>query len=266
MAKRKSSRDFRSLRVLLPDKAFALRCGKRPGPTDRVRKRVWRGIMHLPDDVAITTSNHHGSQLAALYTLWADWVEATGEKEEDALFTAMLDAADCFQSSTFDSVHGYYRSALSNLRSALELVAIGALGNLAPADDVYARWKKSAAGLAFPSCRGRLRGATKEPVKTLLFKPNGWMEGLYYKLCNYAHSRPDSSDGAMWESNGPIYVGTVFNGVFRLQASTYAACYMLAKAGRPKCILPGNSEFLFDTAKLLWSDEMASTYRSLCAA
>jgi hypothetical protein len=264
MGKRKSSKDFRSLRALLPDKAFALRCGKRPGPTDLVRKRVWRGIMHLPDDVAITTSNHHGTQLAALYTLWGDWLEAIGEKEEDALFSPMLDAADCFQSSTFDHLHGYYRSALSNLRSALELVAIGALGNLAPADEVYVRWKKSAASLAFPSCRGRLRGATKEPVRTLLFNSGGWMEGLYYKLCNYAHSRPDSSDGAMWESNGPIYVGTVFNDVFRLQASTYAACYLLVKASKPQFILPGTSGFLFETPKILWSDKIASSYRTLC--
>jgi hypothetical protein len=89
--------------------------------------------MHLPDDVAITTSNHHGSQLSDLYTLWGGWVEAIGDRE-DELFAAMLDAADCFQSSTFDSLHGYCRSALSNLRSALELVAIGTLGNLSPND------------------------------------------------------------------------------------------------------------------------------------
>jgi hypothetical protein len=104
MGKRKSSKDFRTLRALLPDKAFALRCDKRPGPTDLVRKRVWRGIMHLPDDVAITTSNHHGTQLAALYTLWGDWLEAIGEKEEDALFSPMLDAADCFQSITCTAI------------------------------------------------------------------------------------------------------------------------------------------------------------------
>jgi hypothetical protein len=89
--------------------------------------------MHLPDDVALTTSNHHGKHLRALYTLWSAWVEAIGENE-DALFGAMLDATDCFQSSTFDALHGYYRSALSNLRTALDLVAIGTVGNLTPTD------------------------------------------------------------------------------------------------------------------------------------
>jgi hypothetical protein len=83
--------------------------------------------MHLPDDVALTTSNHHGAQLGTLYSLWGDWVEAIGDKQ-DGLFAGMLDGADCFQASAFDSLHGFYRSALSNLRSAIELVAIGALG------------------------------------------------------------------------------------------------------------------------------------------
>jgi hypothetical protein len=57
-----------------------------------------------------------------------DWLTATGFEEQDALFTPMVDAVDCFQSSTFDSFHGYYRSALSNLRTVLELIAIGLLG------------------------------------------------------------------------------------------------------------------------------------------
>jgi hypothetical protein len=106
--------------------------------------------------------NHHGSQLAALYLLWSDFIKApefpasrlqrvqrsaparsldrqmpgassralpgaTIGDEQDELFSGMLDAVACFEASTFDSLHGYYRSAFSNLRSALELVAIGSL-------------------------------------------------------------------------------------------------------------------------------------------
>jgi len=258
------SKDFRSIRTLLPDEVFLLSDGKRPGPTDLVSEEVWDGIMHLPDDVAITTSNHHGTQLAALYTLWGDWLRAIGRKE-DALFASMLDAADCLQSSTFDFLHGYYRSAVSNLRSALELVAIGTLGNLVPDDKVYLRWKSSGASLAFPSCRPRLRNLTQEPISTMLFKQGGWMETLYYKLCDYAHSRPGASDGDMWRSNGPIYVGSVANGVFRLQTSTYGTCYVLAKIGRPELIMPPNSEFLFKTSELHWMDDIASSFHTLSA-
>jgi hypothetical protein len=72
MSKRKSVKDFRSSRKLLPDEVFMEVTGDRSQATDLVRKRVWRGIMHLPDDVALTTSNHHGEQLRTLYTFWGD--------------------------------------------------------------------------------------------------------------------------------------------------------------------------------------------------
>jgi hypothetical protein len=249
----------------MPDEVFLLVNGPRRGPTDLVAEDVWNGIMHLPDDVAITTSNHHGAQLAALYLLWGDLLEAIGD-EQDELFAGMLDAVDCFRASTFDSLHGYYRSALSNLRSALELVAIGSLGNLSPNDSDYLRWKKQNVGsLPFSTAMKKLRGVTNAHVRVLIFKPKGWLEALYEELCAYTHSRPDSSDGEMWRSNGPIYVRAVFNQVFKLQVSTYAACYVLTKVGRPRFALPVDSEFLFETPELLWHADIASSYHTLCS-
>jgi hypothetical protein len=153
MPKRPHISDFRASRTLMPDDAFLLSSGPRPGPTDLVSEEVWNGIMNLPDDVAITTSNHHGSQLAALQSLWGDWLEAMGDEPHDELFIGMLDAADCFRASTFDCLHGYYRSAIFNLRSAIELVAVGCLGNLSPNDQDYLRWRKQNIGsLPFASC------------------------------------------------------------------------------------------------------------------
>jgi len=246
MAKKRPSKDFRLSRGFLPDDVFALSDdGKRRDPTDLISEDVWQGIMHLPDDVALTTANHHGIQLAAMHSLWGDWIEACGHDHEEELFEAMVDATDCFQSSTFDAVHGYYRSALSNLRSALELVAIGTLGNLAPTSDVYRRWKNNSATLAFPDCRQRLRKLTAEPASSLLFKQGGGMENFYYELCAYAHSRPEASDGAMWQSNGPVYVGAAFVRVFGCQTATYAWCYHLVKVGRPAFVLPKSTEFIF---------------------
>jgi hypothetical protein len=201
--------------------------------------------MHLPDDVAMRTSDHHGTQLTDIYSLWGDWIEANGDDYDEPLFAAMLDAVDCFQSSTFDALHGYYRSALSNLRSALELVAIGALGDLAPTNDAYLRWQSSGATLSFPDCRQRLRRLSPEPASMLLFKQAGWMEALYYDLCAYAHSRPDATDGAMWESNGPVYATAAFMRVYGKQLATYAACFHMVKVGRPAFILPKSSEFIF---------------------
>jgi hypothetical protein len=242
MAKRKSVKDFRSTRELLPDEVFMCVTRNRSRPTDLIRKRVWRGIMHLPDDVALTTSNHHGKLLRILYTLWGAWFEAMGE-DQDALYGAMLDAADCFQSSTFDALHGYYRSALSNLRAALDLVAIGTVGNVTPDDPVYAKWKVGNARVVFP--RSQLRRLTKEPISSLLFKQGGWIDNLYDELSGYTHSRPDASDGTMWESNGPVYSTLAFRKVFGSQIATYAACYHMVKVGRPKFVLPKQSEVIF---------------------
>ena len=264
MAKRMSVKDFRSVRALLPDEVFALIGGPRAAPTDPVSEDVWNSIMHLPDDVALTTSNHHGRQLGALHMLWEDWIGAYGDEHDEPLFGAMLDATDCLQSSTFDALHGYYRSALSNLRSALELVAIGTLGNLAPTNDAYLRWENSGATLAFPDCRQRLRRMAAEPMSNLLFKQGNWMETLYYDLCAFAHSRPDASDGAMWESNGPVYSGAAFTKVYGAQIATYAAGYLMVKTGRPAFVLPNHSEFIFVTP--LASDEGERMYRAVFGA
>ena len=186
MAKSAPSRDFRSLRALLPDEVFLLATGKPRGPTDLVSEDVWHGLMHLPDDVALTTSNHHGRQLAALHALWGDWFDAMGDRR-DELSDGMLDAADCLQAGTFDALHGYYRSAVTNLRGALELVVIGALGNLAPNDDHYLRWRKHSLGsLPFAGCIRKLRGVTKATIPASIFQPNGWMDALYDELCGYA--------------------------------------------------------------------------------
>ena len=248
----------------MPDDVFLVPGdGKRPKPTDMISQDSWNGIVHLPDDVALTTSGHHGRQLNALYTLWADWITATGD-DQDALFVPMLDAGDCFQSCTFDALHGYYRSALANLRSALELVAIGALGMFAPADEAYLRWKQSDEGssLTFPSCYKRLQGTSQVPLGRLLKEQRGWIERFYYKLCDYAHSRPDSSDGEMWKSNGPIYVGHVMNDVFRLEVSTYATCYILATLGRKTLLVPKDSAFIFETPEILWCEAIIPAYNA----
>jgi hypothetical protein len=134
--------------------------GEEIAPTDLIEQDIWNGITHLPDDIAMHISNHHGNELKLLHLLHAVWVGATGNPlKPDNLFNGMLDAADCFQCATFNFLHGYYRSALSDLRSALELVAIGAFGNIKPDDPVYLRWRAGGADLTFPSCRKRLQRA-----------------------------------------------------------------------------------------------------------
>jgi hypothetical protein len=110
--------DFRTTRALLSDECFLLATDKQPDPTDIVEEDIWHGIMHLPDDVAIRTFDHNGVRLALLYSLWSDWITATGDPEKpDELFSCMLDAADAFQCTKFLLLHGYYRAAMLSFAS-----------------------------------------------------------------------------------------------------------------------------------------------------
>ena len=203
--------------------------------------------MHLPDHVALTASGHHGDELTRLCRLQGDWLHAIGH-DIDELYPAMLDAADCFQASVFDSLHGFYRSALSNLRSILDIMAAGALGNIRPSDEVYLRWKAghSGASLNFPNCRSRLSRASKDAIHKKFYKQSGWVESLYDELCSFVHARPDGTDFSFWHSNGPIYVERGFQIAYVFQLTTYAASYILAKTARPQLSVPGGSRFLCD--------------------
>jgi hypothetical protein len=98
--------------------------------------------MPLPEDVSIRISNHNGLRLRLMYQLWEDWLEAIGDPDKpDEMFNCLLEAADCFQGATFNFLHGFYRTALAELRTALELVMIGTYGTLYPNNKGYLQWK-----------------------------------------------------------------------------------------------------------------------------
>src|SRR5258708_7841350 len=99
------------------------------------------------------------------------------------------------------------------------------------------------------------RNSTYRPVQI-----SGAGSMLYEQLCAAAHSRPDASDGEMWRSNGPVYVSAAVDLTFKVQVSTYAVCYLLAKIGRPALVVPASSERLFTTPTLLTNEDIARCY------
>ncbi len=58
--------------------------------------------------------------------------------------------------------------------------------------------------------------------------------------------RPDSSDGALWRSNGPVYAHEAMMLTFFTALSVYATCYLLARIARPSFVLPPGSRILFE--------------------
>jgi len=199
MTKKLPLTDFRAVRWILETDDFAL-AGDDVPPTDLIDRETWHKIMDLPDDVAITTSNHYGSQLKLLNDLWGDWIKAVGSVHE--LFSCVLDAFECFQCTTFNLLHGYYRSALANLRSAMEVIAIGAYGNIDPTSKKYLDWKSGASELTFTPARKALLGLIKSEPAGWLLEPDKLPAEAFRHLCRFTHSRPETSDGDLWESNG----------------------------------------------------------------
>jgi hypothetical protein len=69
---------------------------------------------------------------------------------------------------------------------------------------------------------------------------------MYQGLCNYTHSRPNASDGALWQSNGPVYNKDAIQLTFLSSLSVYAICYLLVRLARPDSVMPEDSDILFE--------------------
>jgi hypothetical protein len=246
MAKKRPLPDFRAVRRKLGPEAFAISEGVDVDPTDLVDEQTWFGITHLPDDVAIRTSDHSGLKLALLHSLWGDWLSAIGDPDDkhDELYGCMLDAADAFQCTTFLFLHGYYRAALAQLRVALELVMIGAYGNLKPTDPEYIEWKASGSDRGFNYFRDKMHDLLADDQCKWLVAKNEFPRETFRQLCNFTHSRPDSSDAALRNgSNGRVYIHEALTTTYLTAQSVYAICYLLVRIARPRFALPRTAGF-----------------------
>lgn len=258
MTKKLPLDDFRAVRHVLEPHEFALgEAGEDPPPSDLVEEETWAGITHLPDDVAIRTSSHEGVKLKLLYSLWEDWIGATGNPAKpDPMFPCMLDATDCFQCAHFDFLHGYYRAALANLRAALELVMIGAFGSLPQFSASFQAWQHGTAELGFTGCRKKIWKATGE---NWLFADGAFPAQVFKALCDFTHSRPSASDGALWQSNGPVYNNDAIALTLRMALRVYAICHLFVRFGRPNYKLPTDSAILFE---LDWLPDYADSRKA----
>lgn len=90
MAKPLDTANFRAIRIVLEPDDFAVSSGKPDQPTDLVDKETWHGIVDLPDDVGIRTSNHQGTILKDHYTLQSTWTTHAISDAQDLLFEVLL--------------------------------------------------------------------------------------------------------------------------------------------------------------------------------
>lgn len=247
MSKKLPLSDFRAVRSKLEPHEFAISEGQDVPPSSLVEPDVWDGIMHLPEDVSIRISDHNGTRLRLLYSLWGDWVTAIGDPDKpDEIYNCLAEAADCFQGANFNFLHGYYRVALSELRVALELVMIGTYGSLNPNDQRYLDWKKGVGELSYTRCRRYLSGTLKKGKAEWMFGESQFVAKIYQMLCNYTHSRPDANYGSLWQSNGPVYNNAAIRLTFFTALSVMATSYLLVRVARPDFVMPEDSDILFE--------------------
>ena len=240
-------RDFRARRRLLDSEDFALgRDRPNPPASDRIAKEVWRNLMALPDDVAVTTTNHHGSAIATLNKMRWAFLDLLADPL-DQFSKVLLDVQDEFGAGLVFAIQGYYRQAAAALRTAAELSIIGAACSASSKWSDFDDWRNGALEAGFGKSADQLRGipsvaALEAHLSALigdtLFaprsgpNPGGWSRRLYKVLSNYAHSRPRFANADIWESNGPIYVRSAFVNFAKLFTEVYAFSLLLVRIGR----------------------------------
>jgi hypothetical protein len=241
--------DFRSRRTRFLREDFAYAPKPMPRPSDVIGKGTWDSIVALPDDVAVRTSNYHGTTLEQLDGLWGAWVESYGNKR-DHLFEVMLDAGDDFQAATYVSLTGFYRLSVTAMRSALELVTIGAWAQICGKKNEFEDWRAGRTTLSLGrACDGLVSGARSleqvllATVNDTLFAQTsslggGFVRRIFSGVSDFAHARPGSTDGDMRESNGPIYVGSAFKHVTWIYFEVLGLCFTLVMLARPKMPAP----------------------------
>jgi hypothetical protein len=232
--------DFRRERNWLTPSAFAISDGEDPPISELVSEEVWDHLMHLPDDVAIRTTNWIGSKVELLHEVSMQWHYATPVHPEGATYApepAFL-AAEAFEALEFAALHGYYRQALGCLRNALETMTHAAALAATSRKDDFAQWRRGDLELRFGESR-RAIGASPIGVRIegnlgggSLFgdlKVGGWLAILYQRLCAYAHSQAGFNNADFWESNGPVYRAQAYVVVIDELRETVAVCYVLLR-------------------------------------
>jgi hypothetical protein len=259
MAKRLSLRDFRAVRWTLEERDFGLVRGRtRRASRDRIDEPTWKSITSLPDHVAIETSNHFGTVLRDLYSLCGAWTGTFAPLEKGGprlapLWVVALDGFHVFEGSLYGATFGYYRLAVTGLRSMVENLVIALHLELSGDRKTFRRWQAGdvepsfgqAASLLprYPSV-AKLEDALRRRTGNDLFRHKqsppqpkrtpGYARAFFSTLSKFTHAQPEFTDAALWGgSNGPIFVPRSFGEWAKAYVSTFALSLLLLRLGRP---------------------------------
>lgn len=256
--------DFRATRHYLADHAFAIAPGESVAATDPIDQETWDGVMVLPTDVALRTTDYQGSLVEDTHAQWAAWIHAlpTDPAAAPFMFEAAWDAADEFGAAPFIAAHGWYRQATAALRGALETVAIAAGLAVRGDQSGLARWRDGAIDAKFGNAidwlgdhpTTRTVEATLPPPALFGHNPDGVARDLYGHLSRYVHSTPGRMNADIWASNGPVWVRAGFRDFWIDYCDVVALSYLLLKLGWPDLVVPKTAKPLYEAASPRWHD------------
>ncbi len=226
---------------------------------DLIDPRTWESITSLPDDVSLLTSEQHGQTLHNANAAWGHWPglvvdiqSLCDDVPNDPLAVAALNATDEFQASLYAALTGFYRQAIGTLRPAVEAMLAAVYFKVLPDAAAFAKWREGDhTGRLFVSRVRRKLDKERpfsdfgEPGRTLMADA-GWFAWLYGILSAFLHGRPahasegglrtETTNGGMWESNGPIYAEQPFVLWSRLYFDALLLSVLLAGVADPRLV------------------------------
>jgi len=268
------STDFRSRRRKLLPSDFVFSTRREERPSDLIKRGIWNTIFVLPDDVAIRTTNHHGTAIRDLHELAGVWL-AHAERR-DLFTTVLIDANDDFHASLYTAITGFYRISITASRAALELLTIGTWAQISRNRQAFREWQSGNRTLSFGmACDGLISGAASlqshltSTVREGLFnqKTNtsqpGYARKLFDHVSEFTHARPGYTDSALRQSNGPIYVREAFEHALWIQSEVFALSFIYMLLARPRTVFPPNVRKLFADPKRVKSKVLRAAFEYL---
>jgi len=222
--------DIRARRRHLVNDDFALAEGPEFEPRGNISSDVWHGIVNLPDDVLIRTTDFQATDVERAHALLISWLDTIDSLPEDCpLYIQALAVYEAFDASLFNAVNGWYRTAGLALRAAVDDLLVGLyfqiIGDRAEFDAIVSGKNGSP---RFRNMRDAVLAATKDHA--LFAYPGGSFGQLYDTLSIYTHR---ISHGELWDgSNGPIYVKEGFDRWFKEYVQADEVLKAAVDAGR----------------------------------
>jgi hypothetical protein len=208
MPKALNFKDLRARRWHLLDADFALAEGPEFVPKGTIDRAVWVGIVGLPDDVTIRTTDFRRLDVECAYRIAQAWHDVMDSLPSGVPVNVQaFSVYENLETSLFNAIAGWYRTAGLALRAAADDLLVGLFyqTNAACRADFESVAQGKAKSPPFREIREWLSRLTGDAI---FDHPGGIYRLLYDRLSVYTHR---ISNNIIWQSIGPIYEADAFD-------------------------------------------------------